>query len=193
MISPIFWITAILAAFCIAVAGLLLFPPPRRSTSAGDGLSVVSGESVVTVRRIGVHTSVTIRGVADHWDESRGVALPPTPIEVTRAEEPELYAEYMSPDTSATRKYEIADHLYSMGYSLPLIPGLIEQWKREQEELRVLRERDAEATRAALEPTPPAYRNLDIDESLRHEPLDDLAPPEAPLGDSPEEIDIDER
>lgn len=188
MTSPVFWLVAIIAGIAIAIAAVLILPqPPSRGDAPlpGTDVSVNAGGSIVTVRKVGRMTSVTIRGIHDHWEGDEAVTLPPTPIEATRREETELYNEYMSPSTSATRKYEIADELYAMGYSLPLIPGLIEQWKREQEELKAFRDKGGDA-RTVLEPTPPIYpknltrggaapKGLDLDESLLSEAMPDMS------------------
>lgn len=184
MSSPVFWLVALIAGFAIAIAAVLLLPPPSSGGDArlpGTDVSVDAGGSVVTVRKVGRVTRVTIRGIHDHWEGDEAVTLPPTPIEAARREETALYNEYMSPSTSATRKYEIADELYALGYSLPLIPGLIEQWKREQEELRAFRDRGGDA-RTVLEPTPPVYprdltspKRLDLDGSLLAEEMPDMS------------------
>ena len=92
------------------------------------------GEDFVdlTIRKVGRVTSVTIRTQAhDHWEGADGIQVGQIPTEVTRLYRPELYEEYMSAQTSAIRKYEIADELYAEGFTLPYIRGLHEQYKRE--------------------------------------------------------------
>lgn len=192
MTHVLFWLIIALSLSFIAVCIFFLLAS-QKAHGEDEGVAVHAAGSIVTVRKVGHMTSVTIRGYHDHWEGSEGIELPPTPIEATRREESALYNEYMSPDTSATRKYEIADELYAMGYSLPLIPGLIEQWKREQAELQAFREKDADA-RAALEPTPPDFstagrnslEDFVIDQDLRSVPQPDMS---EPAEEEPEGID----
>ncbi len=93
----------------------------------------ISGENgMVTIRKVGRSTSVLIHSdTGEYWEGSDGISIPMTPIEATRRHEPALYAEYMSEKTSAIRKYEIAEELYSIGYTLPYQRGLHEQWVKE--------------------------------------------------------------
>lgn len=147
--------------------------------------------SIVTVRKVGTTTRVDIRpDVHDHWEGDRDIDVAPTPIEATRREEPALYAEYMSPSTSATRKYEIAEYLYGIGLTLPFIPGLYEKMQSEKRPAQkdVQRERaprDLSSQPAGQETVRadagtsgdgPSYRRLDVDEQLRHQPLPELGP-----------------
>ena len=74
--------------------------------------------------------------VSDHWEGADGIALPLLGPEAAKRYEPALWAEYMDPGTSAIRKYEIVDEVYSLGFTLPYIKGLNEQYKREIRELR---------------------------------------------------------
>lgn len=111
----------------LITAFLLLCPTSSPSTPGNVSVSATEG-SIVTVRKVGGVTSVTVHS---HWEGEGGVSLPLLPPDVTRANEPELYAEYMSPETTAIRKYEIIDIIYGLGYTLPAIPGLNEQYKKE--------------------------------------------------------------
>ena len=136
MSTPAIWLSAILLVFGICLILLMVLPSGGKPSEGGtEGISVDAGREIVTIRKIGAVTSMTIRReVHDHWDGPDGVDIPELPIEVTRREEPALYAEYLSADTPASRKYEIADELYSRGYTLPYIRGLNEQYKREVKE-----------------------------------------------------------
>ena len=159
MSTTLAWTVAVLLAVAAVFTLLLLIPPKGASSRPGGeegGISVSAGDSVVTVRKVGQVTSVLIReGVRDHWEGSDGIVLPPLPVEVTRREEPALYAEYLSPDTSAVRRYEIADDLYARGYTLPWIRGLDEQYRRERRE--ALEGGDPDARTIPLAPgRPPA-------------------------------------
>ena len=127
-------LSALLAAMAIALAGVLILtrdssPKVGTSGSAPGG----NGAGLVTVRRAGGVTSIDIPdGILDHWEGDAGIPLPPLPIEVTRRERPELYAEFVSASTTAGRRYEIADELYSQGFTLPWIPGLDRQYREEK-------------------------------------------------------------
>ena len=101
---------------------------------------------------------------------------------MTRREQPELYAEYMDPGTSASRKYEIIDEVYALGYTLPYIRGLNDLYKKELKDAMESGDPDA---RTALERTPvnltaasgkdeDGIRRMDIDNGLRHAPLPDM-------------------
>lgn len=130
------WLAAALGIIAVVIVAVLIFSPSKDKESAekpDGGISVNASEgSIVTVRKVGRVTSVTIRTQAhDHWEGSDGVQVPQIPTEMTRLYRPELYDEYMSPETSAIRKYEIADELYAEGFTLPYIRGLHEQYKRE--------------------------------------------------------------
>ena len=135
MTTPAIWLVATLFAAAAVFTVLLLFPTKEgssRTSAEEDGISVSTGGGVVTVRKVGRVTSVIIRQeIHDHMEGGDSIDIPQLPIEVTRREEPELYAEYVSPETTAVRKYEIADDLYSRGYTLPWIRGLHEQYKKE--------------------------------------------------------------
>ena len=148
-----------LAATLLAVAlffSLFLFIPaketPATPATEDESASARTGCGIVTVRKVGRTTSSVFRqDVHEHWEGSDSVELPQLPIEVTLREEPELYAEYMSPGTPAVRKYEIADDLYGKGYTLPWIGGLNEQYKREIKEAQEGSDPDA---KVILERTP---------------------------------------
>ena len=167
----------ILAAVGAAIIFLLLLPTAEKDIAKGiESISVSSDQgSVVTVRKVGRVTSVTIRGgVQDHWDGEGGVPVPLLPTEATKTHEPELYAEYMDPSTSAIRKYEIIDEVYALGFTLPYIRGLNEAYKKEMKEILASGDPDG---RAIHERTPvnltaaasgPRYEGLDIDDGLRH-------------------------
>jgi len=181
MTTPAIWIAATLLAVAVIFTLFLLFPakgsPSGSPGEGGGGLSVRAEGSLVTVRKVGRVTSVVIREqVHDHMEGGGSIGLPPLPIEVTRREEPALYAEYVSPDTSAVRRYEIADDLYGKGYTLPWVRGMDEQYRREVKD--ALEEGGPDA-RTIHERTPvnltrmkgtPAPRELDIDHSLRDVP-----------------------
>lgn len=92
--------------------------------------------AIVTVRKIGPATRIDVRREKDEDWMSEPLSIDPIPIEATRNAYPELYDEYMADETSAIRKYEIIDIIYSFGFTLPAIPGLQQLWKKEQEELR---------------------------------------------------------
>lgn len=136
MTQIVMWLAAALGIIAVVIVAVLIFSPSKDKDSAAKangGISVNASEgSIVTVRKVGRVTSVTIRTQAhDHWEGSDGVQVPQIPTEMTRLYRPELYDEYMSPETSAIRKYEIADELYAEGFTLPYIRGLHEQYKRE--------------------------------------------------------------
>ena len=186
----------ILGASVLGLAVLLFLP---RKGKGGDGvpppneLSIDSGAGIVTVRKIGPVTSVTIRqGVSDHWEGPEGIALPLPGTEAARRHEPALWAEYMNPATSAIRKYEIIDEVYALGFTLPYIRGLNEQYQREMREALASGDPDSRAvherTPVNLTPArqggsaPGGYRKVHIDGELRHAPLPDMGEdaPEAP-------------
>ena len=181
-------IVTALVTLAIAIFLYLVFSPSREGGAAGappqDGISVNTAEgSIVTVRKVGRITSVTIRStVHDHWEGSGDISVPPLPIEVTKLERPELYEEYINPKTSAMRKYEIADDLYAEGFTLPYISGLNEQYKKEVSEAlispgdgKVI----AESTPARPSPTRSAAKNLVINHDVAREVTDN------PVGDTP--------
>ena len=178
---------AALSAIAVIIITILLCTPskdsPKASGKDGEGISVSAAEgSIVTVRKVGRMTSVTIRStVHDHWEGADNIQVPMIPIEVTRLEKPDLYAEYISPETSAIRKYEIADDLYAEGFTLPYIRGLNEQYKKEVAEAM---NDSASDGRTIVERTPvnltgrgkekPLFEELNIDDGLRHAPLSDM-------------------
>ena len=181
-------IVTALVTLAIAIFLYLVFSPSREGGAAGappqDGISVNPAEgSIVTVRKVGRITSVTIRStVHDHWEGSGDISVPPLPIEVTKIERPELYEEYINPKTSAMRKYEIADDLYAEGFTLPYISGLNEQYKKEVSEAlispgdgKVI----AEYTPARPSPNRSAAKNLVINHDVAREVTDN------PVGDTP--------
>lgn len=175
MTYPIFILLGILALALVAIVIVLVSPtasPEEKSLPQGESISVETQGSIVTVRKIGRVTSVSIHdGIRDHWEGPDGVPISPLSPESTRFYYPELYDEYMSSSTSAIRKREIIDEVYAMGFTLPHIPGLYEQYKRELEEA----EKDPDG-RTANEPTPvnltpeepaqPEYRNLEVNRDL---------------------------
>ena len=181
-------IVTALVTLAIAIFLYLVFSPSREGGAAGappqDGISVNTAEgSIVTVRKVGRITSVTIRStVHDHWEGSGDISVPPLSIEVTKIERPELYEEYINPKTSAMRKYEIADDLYAEGFTLPYISGLNEQYKKEVSEAlispgdgKVI----AESTPARPSPNRSAAKNLVINHDVAREVTDN------PVGDTP--------
>ena len=184
MTTALICAVAALSAAAVVFTVLLLLPQQGKEAAAAggarDAVTVGTAGGIVTVRKVGRTTAVLIRDdIHDHWEGTGGVDVPLLPVEVTRRERPELYAEYLSPDTSAIRKYEIADDLYAEGYTLPWIGGLHEQYKRE---LREALEQGGDS-RTILERTPvdltPGVRRddfgtLHIDDSLRHVPLPDM-------------------
>ena len=135
MTVPIIILIGILACVVAGLSLILLLPAKEGGASirasSGD-VSVSAAGSIVTVRKVGGVTSVSIRDqVHDHWEGEESVSLPFLSTEITRQKEPELFNEYLSPDTSAVRKYEIIEELYSKGYTLPYIKGLHEQYRKE--------------------------------------------------------------
>jgi hypothetical protein len=170
----------ILLLICVAALAILylLFvnlggETPVSAAPVEGTVSVDAG--LVTVRKVGPVTSVVIRGaVSDHWDGG-GVPLPLLPVELTRVHEPELWAEYMSPETSAARKYDIIDEVYAKGFTLPYLRGLNEQYRRELAEGGPIAGKAP--GRAPVNLTGKA--SLKIDESLREEPI-------PPMEDDPE-------
>lgn len=181
MIQSTTWLVALLGLAAVAIIIILLLAPTKDPASASgkeDAVAVNAAEgSIVTVRKVGRVTSVTIRSeVHDHWEGSDGVQLPPLPVGVTRQERPDLYAEYLSAETPALRKYEIADQLYSEGFTLPYIRGLHEQYKRELGSGSRKAPVDLSARHASEAP----YRELEIDDALRHVPVEEMD--EAPAG-----------
>lgn len=180
-------VLVILGATLVGLLLLLFLPSDRKAPSPEDALDIRAEGSIVTVRKVGHVTSVTIRGgIHDHWEGDEGVSLPYLQPEVTRREVPELYAEYMSPSTSAVRRYEIIEEVYAMGFTLPYIRGLSEQYKKEVREAIASGDPDS---RAVLERTPvdlgaeraegDGYTRLDINDALRHEPMEDMGPSES--------------
>ena len=194
MSTTLLWAVVGTAIITVIILALALFISPgdsasqQNSPSADVSINAAEG-SIVTVRKIGRTTRVVIRSdIHDHWEGSDGIDISPAPIELTRHEEPELYEEYMSPKTSAIRKYEIADYIYSIGLTLPFIHGLHEQWQKENEKA-------ASEINPALEHTPVnpkggsmkegiVYNKLDINHKLRVEPLVDMDP--WPVDDPPQ-------
>ena len=182
----------LLVILSVALAGLflLLFIPQKdgETTSAPSGredISVGGGGSIVTVRKIGPITSVTIRQrVNDHWDGQDGVAVPLLGPEAAKRYEPALWNEYMNPRTSAVRKYEIIDEVYALGFTLPYIKGLNEQYKRELKEALASGDPDG---RTVSERTPVNLtrnekdgvaedepKKMQINEALYHAPVPDM-------------------
>ncbi len=134
MITIPTWLTCAIFLFLVVCFGsLMLMTADSSSKSNKESEVSISGENgIVTIRKVGRSTSVVIHSdTGDYWEGSDGISIPMTPIEATRRHEPELYAEYMSEKTSAIRKYEIAEELYSIGYTLPYQRGLHEQWVKE--------------------------------------------------------------
>ena len=176
-----------LPAICLLVilsaslAGLifLLFMPQRDGENTPEDISVGGGGSVVTVRKIGPITSVTIRQrVNDHWDGQDGVAVPLLGPEAAKRYEPALWSEYMDPLTSAVRKYEIIDEVYALGFTLPYIKGLNVQYKREITEAIASGDPDGrtvnERTPLNLTQKESAARQVTINEALRRTPVPDM-------------------
>ena len=120
MTYPIFILLGILALALVAIVIVLVSPtasPEEKSLPQGESISVETQGSIVTVRKIGRVTSVSIHdGIRDHWEGPDGVPISPLSPESTRYYYPELYDEYMSPSTSAIRKREIIDEVYAMDY-----------------------------------------------------------------------------
>ena len=185
MSTTAIWLIAALVVIAVIFAVLLFLPGQDRNSpvTVAERVSLApSPGSIVTVRKVGRITSVVIReDIHDHW-EGDSIPLPLLPTEVTRREQPELYAEYMDPGTSASRKYEIIDEVYALGYTLPYIRGLNELYKKELKDAMEAGDPDA---RTALERTPvnltaasgkdgDGIRRMDIDNGLRHAPLPDM-------------------
>lgn len=131
-----FYVTfAVILMFTALLIYYLFFDPSPsgKGSLPHPGVSISAAGSVVTVRKVGDTTMVDIRSdIHDHWeDDGRGVQVAESPIELTRSEQPQLYEEYMSASTAASRKYEIAEYLYEMGYTVPFIRGLNEQYRLE--------------------------------------------------------------
>lgn len=192
--SPILFWVAIGVALIIAViliVTLLLPSDASRKEAPSADVSINAAEgSIVTVRKVGHTTRVVIRSdIHDHWEGSDGIDLSPAPIEITRNEEPQLYAEYMSPKTSAIRKYEIADYIYSIGLTLPYIHGLHEQWQKELQkdgttipsgEINPATEHTPVNLKGGAARGGVVYNKLDINHRLRREPMVDLESVEDP-------------
>jgi len=192
MSTTLLWAAVLSALAIIILITILSFWNPeiqKKDVSPAADVSINAAEgSIVTVRKVGRTTRVVIRSdIHDHWEGSDGIELSPTPIEITKQEEPELYAEYMSPRTSAIRKYEIADYIYSLGLTLPYIRGLHEEWQKERERLASA---DPSQERTPVNPTGGkmhggiVYRKLNINHNLREEPIGDMESEDAP---SPEQ------
>ena len=90
----------------------------------------------------------------------------------------------MDPRTSAVRKYEIIDEVYALGFTLPYIKGLNEQYKRELKEALASGDPDG---RTVSERTPANLsrkekdgageaepRKMQINEALFHAPVPDM-------------------
>lgn len=184
MINIITWIAVGLCIITVIIVGVtFLFgnsgqEPSRRAATSGEPAVEVSADrgSVITVRKVGGATRVEIRsqfyGVGEE-DYDEGVPLAPPSVEVTKATEPELYREYMSAKTTAARKYEIIDYIYGMGLTLPLIPGLHEQFLKETE---------------TRKPEKPKHKTLNIDRKVADTPMPSMSEqPDAPVRLEPEE------
>ena len=188
MTAPAICLLVILASCVLGLAILLFLPLIEKRQDAGERsneIAIDSGESIVTVRKIGTVTSVTIRpGIRDHWEGSEGVAVPLLGPEATRLHEPALWAEYMDPSTSAIRKYEIIDEVYALGFTLPYEKGLLERYKRELKEAvssgdpdgRAIHERTPVNLTPAHQdgPGPEEYKKVQINQELLHEPTPDM-------------------
>lgn len=142
-------LVCLLAAVIGAIVYIGTIPLAEGSAPPAESISVETKGSIVTVRRAGRVTSVSITGgPLDHW-EGGAIALEPLGPEATRLYEPDLYSEYMSPSTSAIRKYEIIEDVYAKGFTLPYIKGLHEKYLQEKAE--ALKDPNG---RAATESTP---------------------------------------
>lgn len=204
MSQTLFWVAigvALLIAVILTVTLLSQGDSSKKDAPSAD-VSINAAEgSIVTVRKVGRTTRVFIRSdIHDHWEGSDGIDLSPAPIEITRSEEPQLYAEYMSPKTSAIRKYEIADYIYSIGLTLPYIHGLHEQWQKElqsQEQMIPSGEVNpaTEHTPVNLKGGAPrggvVYNKLDINHKLRKEPMVDFGLAEDPEDEPSEHEEIE--
>ena len=181
----LFWVAIGAALVITVILAFALFSggdSQKNQQHASADVSINAAEgSIVTVRKVGSTTSVIIRSdIHDHWEGSDGIDISPAPIELTRREEPELYEEYMSPKTSASRKYEIADYIYSLGLTLPYIRGLHEQWQQEQQRNPATEHTPVNPNGGAMK-SGVVYRKLDINHNLRSEPMSDIeSGPEAP-------------
>ena len=169
MTAPAICLLVILAS-CVLGLAILLFLPliEKRQDTGGRSseIAIDSGESIVTVRKIGTVTSVTIRpGIRDHWEGSEGVAVPLLGPEATRLHEPALWAEYMDPSTSAIRKYEIIDEVYALGFTLPYEKELLERYERTPVNLTPAHQDG---------PGPEEYKKVQINQELLHEPTPDM-------------------
>ncbi len=138
MIAIPYWLI-IASAFMFALfMGVIVLGSGDRAKGehASPDLAISPEGDLVTIRKLPSGTSITISaGLADHWDGSDGVSVRECPTEVTSAAERDLYQEYLSPKTSAVRKYEIIEILYNQGYTLPYQSGLFEQWKAEMKSM----------------------------------------------------------
>ena len=186
---PSIWLIAALAVIAVVFIVLLLLPGQDKQAGTQPDVSVSAAPgSVVTVRKVGHVTSVLIReAVHDHWEGGDGISLPLLPTELTRRDQPGLFAEYMSPDTRPSRKYQIIDEVYALGYTLPFLPGLYDQYKKEVEEAIG---KDKEPTqvcpKSPVNLTPShdkpqdGVKRMDIDDGLRHAPLPDMGSGDEP-------------
>jgi len=189
MTSILIWLAiGICAAAIVFLAAAFLRGVFRADADTPTGIDSSGGavrisadsRSIITVRKVGASTRVEIRrsswsgaGEEDHWED--GIAMGPTPVEVTKVTEPELYREYMDPSTCATRKYEIISMIYGQGLTLPLLPGLHEQYLREQEKAAKARKK--------------AHRTLRIDRSVADTPMESMSGEEK--SPEPERLDPD--
>ena len=183
--TVLFWVAIAVALVITVILALAMFSggdSQKTQPHASADVSINAAEgSIVTVRKVGSTTSVIIRSdIHDHWEGADGIDISPTPVELTRREEPELYEEYMSSKTPASRKYEIADYIYSIGLTLPFIHGLHEQWQQEQQ-MNPATERTPVNPKGGTAKDGIVYRKLDINHNLRSEPMTDIGSgPEAP-------------
>ena len=144
----------VFSLFVICIYLIFCFKRPSASRPSAEEASASKAEekperSVITVRKAGAVPAESARPkISDHWEGDGGAPVGQLPVEVTKKERPELYAEYMSVRTSAVRKYEIIEILYTEGYSLPFQPGLNEQYKKE------LLQQNAERRRKPIDLTP---------------------------------------
>lgn len=175
MITTITWIAiGICASAIIVLLVILLQGNSHDTSSAQTGINARDGavsiatdsSSIITVRKVGKSTRVDIRqgmwsgaGEEEQWED--GIAMGPTPVEVTKVTEPELYREYMDEKTTAIRKYEIIGIVYGEGLTLPLLPGLHEQYLREQKE--------------AQEAKAKSHKTLHIDRSIAGTPMESIS------------------
>lgn len=184
MITVLSWIAVGICVLTIIVvlASLLLGNQKREPEGTAGGAVEVSAErgSVITVRKVGGTTKVEIRptfsgvGEEEHYED--GTSLPVPSVEVTKMTEPELYREYMSPGVSAVRKYEIIDYVYALGLTLPLIPGLHEQYLKETEGKHPGKKEK------------PSHKTLRIDRTIADTPMPSMSDQnEAPVKIDPKE------